>query len=242
MSAVSAPPAGISIREFARREGCDDKLVRRAVTRGKIKQFPDGTLDPAAIGTGWRKANRTADTGADMSAPGGESVRTPADMSAPPVRAAAAPNVASVGARRTTVTPPEAALAEAAASLAATAETLGHIDGVDIIAQMLAGFWVSHAEAERLKENGLAFKHILAARREAGVLVEIEAAEQVLFETARAVRDAWLNWPARVAPLIAADLGLEADRMTEVLTDHVHQHLAELGEPQADFTAGDRSP
>jgi hypothetical protein len=49
---------GISIREFARRDGCDEKLARRAIKTGRLHALPDGTLDPALIGTGWRKANR----------------------------------------------------------------------------------------------------------------------------------------------------------------------------------------
>lgn len=68
MSAVSAQPAGLSIREFARREGCDDKLVRRALEKGRLKALPDGTLDPDLVGTGWRKSNRQGVPGADTSA------------------------------------------------------------------------------------------------------------------------------------------------------------------------------
>lgn len=50
--------AGISIREFARRDGCDDKLVRRAIKQGRLTPLDDGTLDPTLVGTGWRRTNR----------------------------------------------------------------------------------------------------------------------------------------------------------------------------------------
>lgn len=50
---------GISIREFARREGCSDTLVRRALKTSHLKALADGTLDPSLVGTGWRKGNRT---------------------------------------------------------------------------------------------------------------------------------------------------------------------------------------
>lgn len=60
--------AGISIREFARRDGCDDGLVRRALKAGRLKALPDGTIDPALVGSGWRKTNRRADQGADSAA------------------------------------------------------------------------------------------------------------------------------------------------------------------------------
>jgi hypothetical protein len=49
---------GISIREFARQDGCDDKLVRRALASGRLAQLPDGTVDRALVGSAWRKSNR----------------------------------------------------------------------------------------------------------------------------------------------------------------------------------------
>lgn len=50
---------GISIREFARRDGCDERLVRRAIGEGRLRKLPDGTLDEAMVGTGWRASNMT---------------------------------------------------------------------------------------------------------------------------------------------------------------------------------------
>ena len=49
---------GISIREFSRRDGCSDTLVHKAIKTGRLQALPDGSIDPALIGTGWRKANR----------------------------------------------------------------------------------------------------------------------------------------------------------------------------------------
>ena len=34
------------------------------------------------------------------------------------------------------------------------------------------------------------------------------------------------------APLMAADLDVPADRMTEVLIENVHKHISVLGEPE----------
>lgn len=45
---------GISIREFARRAGCDDKVVRRKVKTDHIKPFEDGTIDPRYLDLDWR--------------------------------------------------------------------------------------------------------------------------------------------------------------------------------------------
>ena len=63
---------GISIREFARRDKCDERLVRRAIENGHLTPLRDGSLDPKLVGSGWRKHNRQrADKAkpADKSAP-----------------------------------------------------------------------------------------------------------------------------------------------------------------------------
>lgn len=102
--------------------------------------------------------------------------------------------------------------------------------------KVLSGQFADQGHAERIKENALAAKHLLAARKDAGNLVEIELAERILFETQRSQRDAWINFPTRIGPLLAAELGMEADKVVEALTAHVHQQLDDLGEPEADFT------
>lgn len=59
MSAVSAlKPEMLSIREFARRDGCDESLVRRGIKTGHLKRLADGKLDAALVGTGWCETNR----------------------------------------------------------------------------------------------------------------------------------------------------------------------------------------
>ncbi|MEQ0775909.1 hypothetical protein ABLT15_26745 [Paraburkholderia tropica] len=91
-------------------------------------------------------------------------------------------------------------------------------------------------EARRIKEVYQALLNRLTFEEKDRSVIRLDLARTVLFECARAARDAWLNWPARVAPLIAADLGVEADRMTEILTEHVHSQIASLGEPEGDFS------
>lgn len=208
---MSAPFEPVSVREFARLDGCNEKLVRNAIKGGKLPVLADGKLDPALAGTGWRKANRraaeAADTGADkskLSAPGRRRASSPAKGSAP----------------------------------AADAEDLLALGDEDFIAEVLAGRFRTTGAAERVKENALAVRRLLDARREAGDVVDIEVAEAVLFEQARAIRDAWINWPSRVGPMIAAELGVQPDPVVEALTKYVQQQLDDLGEPDADF-AGD---
>ncbi|CAE6811659.1 hypothetical protein R69746_05649 [Paraburkholderia aspalathi] len=95
---------------------------------------------------------------------------------------------------------------------------------------------VDYAKALEKKENYLALLRQLEYEQKSGSLVELDTASAILFEESRALRDAWLNWPSRVGPILAAELGIEADRVTEALTAHVHSQIAQLGEPEANFS------
>jgi hypothetical protein len=105
---------------------------------------------------------------------------------------------------------------------------------VDFLKDVLDGQFRSFQEADKIHRNAMAGQQVLKLREQAGELVETAKAERQIFEMMRAVRDAWLNWPARVAPMVAADLGVDVDRVTEVLTHHVTDHLSDLGEPDTD--------
>ena len=63
-----------------------------------------------------------------------------------------------------------------------------------------------------------------------GELVDRAKAVAQVFRLAREERDAWVNWPTRVAAMIAAELGVEAHQLHTVLERHVRDHLAELAE------------
>jgi hypothetical protein len=63
-----------------------------------------------------------------------------------------------------------------------------------------------------------------------GELVDRARAAAHVFRLARNERDAWLNWPARVAALMAAELGVDQHEMHVVLEKHVRSHLTELAE------------
>jgi hypothetical protein len=68
-----------------------------------------------------------------------------------------------------------------------------------------------------------------------GELVDRARATALMFRLAREERDGWVNWPARVAALIAAELGLEAHPVQKALETHVRAHLAELAEVRPEF-------
>src|SRR5699024_5304352 len=65
-----------------------------------------------------------------------------------------------------------------------------------------------------------------------GELVDRDRATTLVFRLAREERDAWVNWPARVAALMAAELGAETAAVQKVLETHVRGHLDELAQPK----------
>ena len=69
----------------------------------------------------------------------------------------------------------------------------------------------------------------------ANELCDIADAETVLFEQSRQARDAWISFPDRIGPVLAAELDVEPEKLVEALTAHVHQQLADMGEPENPF-------
>jgi len=63
-----------------------------------------------------------------------------------------------------------------------------------------------------------------------GELVDRARAVATVFGLARRERDAWVQWPARVAALMANELHVDPHAMETVLDKHVRRHLAELSE------------
>jgi hypothetical protein len=63
-----------------------------------------------------------------------------------------------------------------------------------------------------------------------GELVDRAKAVAQVFRLARDERDAWVNWPARVSAMIAAQLEVDPHKLHTVLERHVCDHLAELAE------------
>lgn len=210
---VSAPKlsaSGLSIRAFAEKDGCDEKLVRRALQKGRLTALSDGKLDPALVGTGWRKSTRRVT----------DAAKSPADNSAA-ADTSPADNRRARAAKVSAPTPGDVLPAP---------EVIEQAD--EFIRQVLRGEFATIGEAERVKENGLALKHMLDGLRKARILVPYAAAEAAFFEAARDNRDAWMGWVGRIAVTAAAELGVDARQLTEVLTVHVHQHLSELGAPE----------
>jgi hypothetical protein len=61
-------------------------------------------------------------------------------------------------------------------------------------------------------------------------LVDRAKAVAQVFRLARDERDAWANWPARVAARIVAELEVDPHHLHTLLERHVRDHLAQLAE------------
>jgi hypothetical protein len=65
-----------------------------------------------------------------------------------------------------------------------------------------------------------------------GELVDRSQAVAHVFKLARAERDAWLNWPARISAQMAAGLGVDPHVLHVALDASVRQQLQDLGDLQ----------
>ena len=85
----------------------------------------------------------------------------------------------------------------------------------------------------RLKVAELALKveaRRLALDEEKARLLDVATANAAIDEIAGAMRDALLNWPARVSGLIAAELGADPHLVQTVLQQHITDLLTEAAD------------
>jgi hypothetical protein len=88
----------------------------------------------------------------------------------------------------------------------------------------------TYAQARTANEVLKAQHHKLRIAQLKGELIDRSQAMTQVFALARAERDAWLNWPARISSMLAAELGLDPHTMHVALEREVRQHLTELAE------------
>ena len=94
---------------------------------------------------------------------------------------------------------------------------------------------VTYLQARTANEVLKAQERRIRLQKLKGEMVDRARATAVVFRLARQERDAWAGWPARIAAMMAADLGISAHRMQTVLEAHVRQHLAELSDVRPEF-------
>jgi hypothetical protein len=98
-----------------------------------------------------------------------------------------------------------------------------------------AGGNVTFVQARTAHEIAKAHLARLKLQERRGELVDRARATALVFRLAREERDSWCSWPARVAALMAAELGVAAHGMQKALEHHVRAHLQELAEIAPDF-------
>ena len=88
----------------------------------------------------------------------------------------------------------------------------------------------TYAQARTANEVLKAQHHKLRIAQLKGELIDRSQVMTQVFALARAERDAWLNWPARISSMLAAELGVDPHTMHVALEREARQHLSELGE------------
>ena len=111
----------------------------------------------------------------------------------------------------------------------------------------VVGGGTTYLQAKTANEVLKAQERRIRLQKLKGELIERARALALVFRLAREERDAWVNWPARAAALMAAELSascrdatgsqiaVEPAAMQKVLERHVRAHLDELAEVRPDF-------
>lgn len=198
---------GISRRAYARHRGVAENAVRKAIASGRIELEPDGTIDPEKADRAW--ARRTD--------PAQQRAPNKPKASNSPARAPDTARLVDAG------KPVPAAAVEAVRETLREAGEPPSAGGMNYVTARTANE-VIKAQERRLRLGKLK-----------GELVDRNRATATIFAMARRERDAWVQWPARVAALIAAELGVDAHLTETVLDKHVRQHLAELSDVRVEL-------
>jgi hypothetical protein len=204
---VSEMSERIIVSEFARRDGCDEKLVRRAIERGVLVRGPDNKLDAALVGTPWRRSRID-----------GKKPRRPGEApaaAAPAPRAAAAPPPDSSA-------PPAPAPPPAAGPEESEEQRIARLANPGVPSFALS--------SQREKAAMAQMRELELAQRQ-GKLVDVEAARTLFFSAFRAIRDHWLAFPSGQSAIIAAKLDVDPDLVSEVLIEFTRKHAAKLVDP-----------
>lgn len=204
---------GLSIRGYAEHRralgllGASHTAVRKAIASGRIQPLEDGTIDPALADAQWARQTDPSQQ-----------------------REAASHEAAVDSARETAARPGQRAVPQAA--IDAVQETVAETgQDPDPAAGGQMTFMRARLATEVLKAQ-LAKERL---KRERGEVVDRGRAVALVFDLARRERDAWIGWPARVAAVMAAELGVEPHDLEQVLDRHLREHLAQLAEVKVEL-------
>lgn len=198
---------GLSRRAYAQHRGVSHTAVRKAIASGRITLEPDGTIDPAKADAQWDSQTDPAKVRGAASVDLGRDTAT----------ATAAAGGTPAGQTKAV---PKAALDAVQDTLRETGQEAPEGEGGQ----------VSFLRARMANEVLKAQTARVRLQKMKGELVDRAKATAMVFDLARRERDAWLNWPPRVAANMAAELDLDAHLMEQVLDRFLREHLAELAE------------
>jgi hypothetical protein len=116
---------------------------------------------------------------------------------------------------------------------------MAKIDSTDAALAMNEKRWgkrkQTHEEAQTRRISALAEKAELEAGKLRDELINRHKVTEAVQEMAQAERDAILAWPARAAPILAADLGIEQHALQAALDASLRAHLTERAEAKLEI-------
>ena len=195
---------GVSRRSYAAQRGVSEAAVRKAIATGRITTLADGTIDPTKADSEWgAQTDPAKQRGQHARQMGAETAEGTA-------RAAATKPV------------PQAAIR----AVADTSRDAGSDPG----GPEATGGEVSFLRVRMANEVLKAQTAKVRLEKMKAEVIDRARATAMVFDLARRERDAWLNWPPRVAANMAAELGVDAHRMEQVLDIYLRAHLTEMAE------------
>lgn len=94
---------------------------------------------------------------------------------------------------------------------------------------------MSYAEARTANEIYKAEMAKIELEKLKSTLIDLKQAERIVFRMGRSMRDAWVNWPARVSAELAANLKVEEAVIFAFLNKSVRENLIDIGELEVDL-------
>lgn len=191
----------MSMRAYARYRGVSDGAVRKAVSTGRITPNADGSIDVERADQEWQLNTDSAQQ---------RGVHRPV------------PNEAIQSVKQTLAdsgVTTHGSGGSGSGSGSGMGGVVGGPGGSTTLLQARTANEVLKAQTNKVRLSRLK-----------GELVDRPEAVAHVYRMARSEREAWLNWPARVALQMASDLQVPPHRMYTLLESAVRQQLIEIGE------------
>jgi hypothetical protein len=232
---------GVSLREFARLDGCSEGLVRKGIKRGQLKPLANGRLNPQLAGSTWRLGNVAGASLPQPTLPPRGRDKAPAQEQPPPprngkARSAAAQEAIRVAALAMDVTPP-------ASALPVTERDDFDPNDPRQLALGLAGLFEHKFEADKFAAAYRGALSKIEFDLKSGKVVEIDEVAAQVAGQFRAVRTRLLSIGATVGPLVAAQKNpaLCKELIDREITAALEELTADADDGAASTSAGGRS-